>query len=64
MLPCVKKEVKEDPQPPHGFLRFCRQKETPVKKKPVVKKEHAPEVKKEKMWWEQELQALLACDEV
>jgi hypothetical protein len=54
--------VKEKPQPLSGFLRFCRpKKEAMVKKQKVVKKELAPEVKKEELWWEEELelQALL-----
>jgi hypothetical protein len=55
--PFVKKEVKEEPQPPSSFLHFRH-----PKKEPVVKKEHLnrassmPLMKKEKLWWEEELE--------
>jgi hypothetical protein len=49
-LPKVKKQVKEEPQKPRGWLRF-RQPVVKVKQEPgvKVKKELAAPVKKEKL---------------
>jgi hypothetical protein len=49
----VKQELPK-PQPPHVFLCFYRAKEIAVKVK--VKKEPTPPMKKEKLWWEEEIE--------